>query len=83
MHTGDRLRTMNGHPVATREDVRGLLRQLKSGDTVHVEVERGGVRRSVIVVVAPFDRPFVQLREVPTATSTQRALHARWETGTP
>jgi len=83
LHTGDRLRTMNGHPVATREDVRGLLRQLKSGDTVHVEVERGGVRRSVIVVVAPFDRPFVQLREVPTATSTQRALHARWETGTP
>ena len=64
LHTGDRLRTMNGHPIDARDAMRAVLRQLKSGDTVHVEVDRGGVRRSATVVMAPFDRPFVQLREV-------------------
>ena len=83
LHTGDRLRTMNGRPVAARDAVLGVLRQLKSGDTVRVEVERGGVRRSAIVVMAPFDRPFVQLRDVASPTSAQRALRARWEAGAP
>ena len=83
LHTGDRLRAMNGQPIATREEVRGVLRQLKSGDTVRVEVERGGVRRSATVVMAPFDRPFVQLHEVASPTTAQRALRARWETGAP
>jgi predicted metalloprotease with PDZ domain len=83
LHTGDRLRTMNGQPIAARDAFRGVLRQLKSGDTVHVEFERGGVRRSATVVMAPFDRPVVQLREVASPTPAQRALRARWEAGAP
>ena len=83
LHTGDRLRTMNGQPIAARDAFLGVLRQLKSGDTVHVEFERGGVRRSATVVMAPFDRPFVQLREVASPTPAQRALRARWEAGAP
>ena len=83
LHTGDRLRTMNGQPVAARDAVLGVLRQLKSGDTVRVAVERGGVRRSATVVMAPFDRPFVQLRDVASPTSAQRALRALWAAGAP
>ena len=83
LHTGDRLRAMNGTPIGTRDATLGVLRQLRSGDTVHVEVERSGVRRSATVVLAPFDRPFVQLREVSSPTPAQRALRARWETGAP
>jgi len=83
LHTGDRLHTMNGQPIAARDAFLGVLRQLRSGDTVHVEFERGGVRRSATVVMAPFDRPFVQLREVASTTSEQRALRARWEAGAP
>jgi predicted metalloprotease with PDZ domain len=83
LHTGDRLRTMNGQPIAARDAFLSVLRQLKSGDTVHVEIERGGVRRSATVVMVPFERPFVQLREVAALTSAQRALRARWETGAP
>ena len=83
LHTGDGLRAMNGQPIATRDAALGVIRQLKSGDTVHVEVERGGVRRSATVVMAPFDRPFVQLRDVASPTTAQRALRARWETGAP
>jgi len=74
---------MNGTPIGTRDATLGVLRQLRSGDTVHVEVERSGVRRSATVVLAPFDRPFVQLREVSSPTPAQRALRARWETGAP
>ena len=83
MHTGDRLRAMNGQPISTREEVRGVLRQLKSGDTVRVEVERGGTRRMATVVMAPFDRPFVQLREVASPTPAQRALRTQWEAAAP
>jgi len=83
LHTGDHLRALNGQPIATREAALGVIRPLKSGDTVHVDVERGGVRRSATVVMAPFDRPFVQLREVASPTPAQRTLRARWETGAP
>ena len=83
LHTGDRLRAINGHPIATRDATLGVLRQLASGDTVQVEFERGGVHRSATVVMAPFDRPFVQLREVDAPTSAQRALRAQWEKGAP
>jgi predicted metalloprotease with PDZ domain len=83
LHTGDRLLSMNGQPIPTRDAVRAVLRQLKAGDTVRVEVERGGVRRSATVVMAPFDRPFVQLREVASPTAGQRALRAQWESGAP
>ena len=83
LHTGDRLRAINGHPIATRDATLGVLRQLASGDTVHVELERAGVRRSATVVMAPFDRPFVQLREIDAPTSAQRALRAQWEKGAP
>jgi len=83
LHTGDRLRAMNGQPISTREEVRDVLRQLKGGDTVRVEVERGGTRRMATVVMAPFDRPFVQLREVASPTPAQRALRTQWEAAAP
>ena len=83
MHTGDRVRAVNGERTPTAESVRLAFRQLRSGDSVRVEIERGGVARTVTVVMAPFERPFVELRELPTATAAQRSLRARWENGLP
>jgi predicted metalloprotease with PDZ domain len=83
LHTGDRVLAMNGHPTTDVQAVFASLRQLRSGDTIHVDVEHGGARRSVTVVMTPFDRPFVQLRDVATPTAAQRTLRAQWESGAP
>jgi predicted metalloprotease with PDZ domain len=83
LHTGDRIRAINSQPTATEQAVRQLFRQLRSGDTVRVEVERAGATRTASVVMTPFDRPFVQLRDVASPTAAQRELRARWESGAP
>jgi predicted metalloprotease with PDZ domain len=83
LHTGDRVRAVNGQPMPTADAVRRTLRSLRSGDTVRVEVERAGTRRTVAVVMAPFTRPVVELRELPAVTAAQRDLRARWEAGAP
>jgi hypothetical protein len=56
---------------------------VRSGDTLDIEIERGGARRPVTVVMRPFDRPFVELRELSDATPAQRELRRRWEAGAP
>ena len=83
LHTGDRIRAVNGSVVSTAREVVRAFRELKSGDTVRVDVERDGARRTATVVMAPFNRPFVQLRDVASPTSAQRELRARWESGAP
>jgi predicted metalloprotease with PDZ domain len=83
LRTGDRVRAMNGQPTPTAQAVRVVLRQLRTGDTVRVEVERGGAARSATVIMAPFDRPFVRLRDIASPTAAQRELRARWESGAP
>jgi predicted metalloprotease with PDZ domain len=83
LHTGDRLLAINGLPTSDVQLVFGAMHRLESGDTVRVDVERNGVRRSATVVMAPFDRPFVRLRDVASPTAAQRALRAQWESGAP
>lgn len=83
LHTGDRIIAVNGTPARSADSVRFALRRLASGDTVSVEVERRGMRHIARVVMAPFDRPFVEIRDLPTATPAERALRDRWESGAP
>ena len=83
LHTGDRVRAVNGARTPTADSLRLALRRLRSGDTARVEIERGGAPRTVSVVMAPFDRPFVEIRELPNATPAQVALRGRWESGAP
>jgi len=83
LHTGDRVRAVNGERTTTVDAVRLAFRRLRSGDTVRVDVERRDGSHAAVVVMAPFDRPFVELRDVSGATAAQRALRARWESGAP
>ena len=79
LHTRDRIVAMNGQPMTTPDSIRAVFRRLRSGDTVQVTVEQAGTRGTVSVIMAPFDRPFVTISELPDATSAQRSLRARWE----
>jgi predicted metalloprotease with PDZ domain len=83
LHTGDQVTSVNGTPVTDVNQFRTMLGGLKVGDTVRVEGARpaGAVRATV--VMAPFDRPAVQIVADPNATDKQRAIRAAWEAGRP
>lgn len=61
MHTGDRLVSLDGRPVATTTDFRSWLGQLHVGDTARVEVVRDGAVSRVAVLVTGYDRPTVRI----------------------
>lgn len=83
LHTGDRLVSLDGHPVATLRDFRSWLGKLHLGDTVRVEVMRDGAVSPVAVLVNGYDRPTVRIEEIADATSEQRRLRAQWLTAAP
>lgn len=83
LHTGDRIVTVNGAPLAGMADFRRVFGSLRIGDTVRVEVARASGAFSATVVVSGYDRPTVRLEELPGATASQRSLRTRWLAGEP
>jgi predicted metalloprotease with PDZ domain len=78
LHTGDRLRSVNGVPITTWNDFRAMLGRLRSGDTVRVEVERPSGPWQTTVTLAPFNRPVVRIEPLANATERQRAIRSAW-----
>jgi predicted metalloprotease with PDZ domain len=83
LHTGDRLVSLDGRPVATASDFRAWLGQLRVGQTVRLEVMRVGAVSTVSVLITGYDRPTVRIQEIADATSEQLRLRARWAVGQP
>jgi predicted metalloprotease with PDZ domain len=83
LHTGDRLVSLDGQPVATSTDFRSRLGQLHIGDTARVEVLRNGAVSQVSVAINGYDRPTVRIVEIADATSEQQRLRAQWLTAAP
>jgi predicted metalloprotease with PDZ domain len=83
LHTGDPLLALNGTPVPNWPAARAVLRAVRVGDTVQVEVRHGADPWRTTVVAAGYDRPVVTIEPIPQATDRQRALRARWLTGAP
>jgi predicted metalloprotease with PDZ domain len=83
LHTGDRLVSIDGQPIANPRELRGALVRFKIGDTVRVEVRRPNGPFRATVVVAGYEYPRVHLEEVPGATLRQRERRQRWITASP
>jgi predicted metalloprotease with PDZ domain len=83
LHTGDRLVSLDGLPVATSTEFRTWLGKLRVGDTAIVEVERDRVVSKVTVVITGYDRPTVKIEETADATSEQKKLRAQWLAAAP
>jgi predicted metalloprotease with PDZ domain len=78
LHTGDRLLSWNGAPLADWAAFRRAREAVRSGDTVRVEVARPtGVWRTSVAVTG-YERPVVRLEELPDATARQRAVRDAW-----
>ncbi|HSE33796.1 MAG TPA: PDZ domain-containing protein [Pyrinomonadaceae bacterium] len=83
LHTGDRLVSLDGHPVTTTNDFRSWLGKLQVGETVRVAVAREGAISNVPVVITGYDRPTVRVDEIANATAAQRRLRTQWVTAQP
>ena len=83
LHTGDRVVSINGQPIASPRELRAALGQARIGDSVTVQVRRpNGPFRATVPVVG-FTYPRVRLEERPDATPTQRQRRQRWVTASP
>jgi len=80
LHTGDRLVSLDGHPVATTADFRSTIGKLHIGDTARIEVIRDGVVSQVSVSISGYDRPTARIVEIADATPAQLKFRAQWLT---
>src|SRR5205807_201876 len=80
LHTGDRLLSLDGRPVATAMDFRSRLGQLRIGQTTRVEVMRDGAPTQIVVPITGYDRPTVRIDEIADASPEQRRLREQWLT---
>lgn len=81
LHSGDRLMSVDGTPVATWPELRARLQRLRIGDTIRIEVRRPTGPFPARVTVSGFERPTVRIESLPNATTGQRALGAQWLKG--
>jgi len=83
LHTGDRIVSVNGAPLATMDDFRALRRRLRMGDSVQIAVQRPTGPWNTTVVVTGYDQPVARIEAIPEATERQRVLRGQWVAGAP
>lgn len=83
LHTGDRVLTIGGQPIATVRDLRAAILRARIGDTVIVQVQRPNGPFRASVVVTGYTYPHVRLVEKPDATPAQRQRRERWISALP
>ena len=83
LHTGDRVVSMNGEPIANPRELRTALLRSRIGDTVRVEVRRPRGAFHATVVITGYDSPRVRLEEMPGATAAQLRRRERWMNALP
>lgn len=83
LHTGDRLVSIDGQPIASPQELRSAVGRARIGDTVRVEVQRPNGSFRATVVVGGFEYPRVRLEEKAGATTRERERRQRWISALP
>jgi predicted metalloprotease with PDZ domain len=83
LHSGDRLRSVNGTAMTTPADFRSALERVTLGDTVRIEIARASGEKTVTVVVTGYDRVAARILPDSAASERQRRLRERWLSGAP
>jgi len=78
LHTGDILRSVNGTVIKSSMDFRTILRQVKFGDTLVVEVQRPQENFKTTVVIDGYQQPEIHLVELTHPSAKQKRLFAQW-----
>jgi len=78
LHTGDILKSVNGKPIKSTRDFRQVLREVKRGDTVSVEIDqRTGIKKANVVVTG-YQQPEVLVAELNQSSARQKNLLNQW-----
>ena len=83
LHTGDRIRAINGQSIGSWADFRRLVGAARIGDTLRVDVTRAAGPFTAVVTMAGYDTPSVSIDAIPSATARQVALRDAWLRGAP
>ncbi len=78
IHTGDIIRAINGKPLVSQREFRPLLRNVKIGDNIVVDVERPTGNRKINVLIAGYQQPVVRLIPLDKITEKQQTLYEQW-----
>ena len=81
LHTGDQILTVNGNKIKTAADFRLLIRSIKIGDKLTIEVRQSKGVLKTNIVISGYSQPSVQLSEMPVTTAKQRRMYAEWKSG--
>jgi predicted metalloprotease with PDZ domain len=81
LNTNDRVLSVNGTPVRTWPEFRGLIGAAPMGTTVRFDIVRNGKRMEIPVAMAGYSVVRVTVREIPNASAAQRALREQWLAG--
>jgi predicted metalloprotease with PDZ domain len=78
LHTGDKLISVNGTIIGGARDLRQLIRDVKVGDTVKMEVEKPNGHSKVTVVIAGYLQPEVHISRLRASTEKETRLFNQW-----
>ena len=81
LHSGDRIVEVNGVHPKTPAEFRDLRSRFAIGDSVRIEISRKGVSHAMTVLVTGFQRPQVQIEDLPDPTEKQRKIREAWVSG--
>ena len=81
LHTGDILKSVNDKPIKAEREFFGMIRTLKIGDKVVIEVEKPTGPKKIPVVIEGYKRTNVEISEIPGASERQKSLLRAWSRG--
>lgn len=81
LHTGDSVVAVNGVATSNLTTFRAAIGRLRIDDTVAVEVMRRAGLFTARLAVQGYNRAVVTIRELPSATASERARRAAWLRG--
>jgi predicted metalloprotease with PDZ domain len=78
LHTGDKIISVNGTVVVAPRDFRQLIRGVKIGDTVTMEVQQPAGKVRVNVMITGYQYPDVHIFPLVGATEKEKHLLSEW-----
>jgi predicted metalloprotease with PDZ domain len=78
LHTGDQLISINRSLTKNLNDFFPVVRKLKTGDHVEVEVKRGSKQFKTFVTISGYQTPKINLTTVPSPTLIQQQRFESW-----
>jgi len=78
LHTGDIIKSVNGTPINETRNFRQVIREVKMGDTVVVEVQRPAGIIKIKVLITGYQQPEVHITPISRVTEKQKNLFRQW-----